>query len=313
MNFWSTLFNIDEQTVYGETGATSPKILPPVNTPEFFCINPIDTIKDHAWMLNPSKYDENTPRRADLNVSCFRNFLFEMDSIPLDDQLTILNSVDIPFTSLVYSGGKSIHAILCINDLDIIPHTVMGIQEYKNIWIRIASYIDISAKRQGFNYPTNKTSFIDQSCKNPSRFSRAPDFIRNTGKKQELIRLLPRLTKVQWIDIEAKLPKISMKEIETIDRPEGEVTTEAQFFALAPKGLALSIKYVDWAGSEGMYPILFRLCLWSIDSTNVTEDCLSRIFHKYVTPVLKTHHYGEDRVDDAISKAYYYKYGRGGM
>lgn len=313
MDFWNTLFNEGEQTVYGDRVATRPKVIPPVNTPEFFCINPIDPSIDHAYLLDPTKYAQNVPRRADLNVSCFRNFLFEMDSVPLDVQLKIFQSINVPFTSLVYSGSKSIHAILSVDSLNIVPHTIAGIQEYKNLWIRLASYIDISAKRQGFNYPEGKPSFLDHSCKNPSRFSRVPGFVRDNGKTQDLIALSDRLNADQWLQLESRLPKISMREIVKIDRPEGVVETEAQFFALAPKGLAMSIKYVDWAGSEGMYPILFRLCLWAIDSTNVSEECLANIFHKYVSPILNQHNYSEDRVDDAISKAYYYKYGRGGF
>lgn len=51
--------------------------------------------------------------RSGANVETFRYALVEADTIPrLDKQLALLNGLRLPIVSLVYSGGKSIHALI---------------------------------------------------------------------------------------------------------------------------------------------------------------------------------------------------------
>lgn len=118
---------------------------------QFFSINP----------LHPS-----TTRKDD-SVSSYRNFLFEFDcdedgnAIPLETQLSFMSNPDFYFSTAVYSGSKSIHFILSLDD------ELESYDEYKR-WHKALS--QAIKKTVGFS--------PDRSASNPSRFSRYPNVIR---------------------------------------------------------------------------------------------------------------------------------------
>jgi hypothetical protein len=179
----------------------------------FFCINPLSLEMDYGY-ADKDYYKKDVPRRADVNISAYRNFMFEMDSVPLEDQMKILKGCGIKFTSIVYSGGKSYHAILGLSEaIEADYHTDEGSLYYKSIWQRLRAKIDRSARMAGFEYPKGKDSFVDGSCQNPSRLSRIPGAIRDNGIVQELIELNSTISLDEFIELLDSCPMVFKSEI----------------------------------------------------------------------------------------------------
>lgn len=117
--------------------------------------------------------------RSDDNVACFRNFLIEIDKIPLVDQANYIEEIKMPFTAAVFSGGKSIHYIISLED------ECKTIEEYREL----ASFLI-----------DDVVTLADKSNKNPSRFTRTPGFIRpDTGREQEILELRKRVTEEELL------------------------------------------------------------------------------------------------------------------
>ncbi|MBC7658948.1 MAG: hypothetical protein H7249_04505 [Chitinophagaceae bacterium] len=137
----------------------------------FFSINALHPYQDREPIADYHHPDR--PRRADANVVTFRNILVEMDRISLADQLAWVVEKNMPFTSCVYSGGKSYHFILSLADA--LPDRASYDALVKRLYAVLGDR-------------------IDTACKNPSRFSRAPGHIRKeTFKFQDLRELRGRV------------------------------------------------------------------------------------------------------------------------
>ena len=100
------------------------------------------------------------------NVTDFRFALVESDSMELEKQNEIIRQLELPVACLVYSGGKSVHAIVHID--------AGNYEEYR----KRVDYLYAICKKNGLD--------IDQQNRNPSRLSRMPGVLRK-GKKQYLI------------------------------------------------------------------------------------------------------------------------------
>lgn len=154
--FLNVLFNKNEQTCFSKNCYNVDLNSKPLRNDIFFSINPMQT------------------SRADANVTCFRNFLIELDNMPLEKQIAHVTSklpADL-ITSIVYSGSKSYHFIISLET------PMNSIDEYRNV-----------AKRLHTLFPE-----ADSTSKNPSRFSRLPFRIRpDTKVEQSLIRLNGRI------------------------------------------------------------------------------------------------------------------------
>lgn len=100
------------------------------------------------------------------NVTDYRYALVESDSMDLAKQNAIIRELELPVATLVYSGKKSIHAIVRVDARDY--------QEYR----KRVDYIYQICKKNGLD--------IDVQNRNPSRLSRMPGVTRN-GHKQFLI------------------------------------------------------------------------------------------------------------------------------
>lgn len=133
----------------------------------FFSINPLDLKRDNDPVA--TYHHALKPRRADANVSAYRNLLVEMDQVSLPEQLAYVDAIGMPFTSCVYSGGKSYHFIISLKTA--LP------------------------KRAAYDELVRKLYFvlgdrIDAACKNPSRLSRAPGHLRSEKMKFQSLREL---------------------------------------------------------------------------------------------------------------------------
>lgn len=100
------------------------------------------------------------------NVTEFKYALVESDTMDLEKQNAIMRELELPIAALVYSGKKSIHAIVKID--------AANYEEYRK---RVDYLYDV-CKKNGLN--------IDSQNRNPSRLSRMPGVERD-GKKQFII------------------------------------------------------------------------------------------------------------------------------
>lgn len=100
------------------------------------------------------------------NVTDFRYALVESDSTDLDRQNAIIRELELPVACLVYSGNKSLHAIVRVEAADY--------AEYR----KRVDYLYSVCQKNGLE--------TDSQNRNPSRLSRMPGVTRN-GKKQFLL------------------------------------------------------------------------------------------------------------------------------
>lgn len=262
---------------------------------EFFSVNPILEGKT----------------RADYNVSAYRNFLFEIDCLPLEDQLKLLTMSSINFASIVYSGNKSYHAIVSLeNDLDLEPSKAESKNYYKLIWNSIEQFLVNEAKQNGFVLGSDKSSFFDQSCKNPSRFSRTQGIVReNTGKVQELVKFgrLMSSEELNYIMSNSTSTLAVSRKYEPENLLE-DTDSFDEFERKMPQGLKYALITTRlWAKSAGMYPELFKIALWAIDSTGVSKQVLLMALDKYSAKPLSKAGYDVSKIDIPINHAYFYK------
>ncbi|WP_138751873.1 AAA family ATPase [Paenibacillus sinopodophylli] len=111
------------------------------------------------------------------NVTEFRYALVESDTMDIEKQNAIMRELELPIAAMVYSGGKSLHAIVRVE----------------------ASNYDEYRKRVDYLYNVCKKNglAIDNQNRNPSRLSRMPGVERN-GKKQFIIDT--NIGKANWAE-----------------------------------------------------------------------------------------------------------------
>lgn len=299
--FFDMLFDSGEGYCTGTAKAKSVNLYP--KSGEFFCINPLHLSRDYAWFKDPDKYDEGSPRRADLNVTTFRNFMFEMDGVPLDIQHEVFTRSIIPFTAVTYSGGKSLHAILSVDRgaCDGV-HTQLGLDTYKTLWNRLAAQLNLETKK--LYTGESGSDYIDASCKNPSRLSRYPYFKAAGREEQTLFYLTNRVSKLEFDCIIEECPVVYAIKQNTFNPPEFEVDNVKDFEAAASSALLRKLKIVTWADSQSMYPELYKLSLWAIDETNVTYEAFSEFLNKYTYKFLISEGYPSYKLDIGVKHAF---------
>ena len=130
-----------------------------------------------AWIrFNP--LDGNDCKNE--NVTDFRYALVESDAMDLAQQNAMIRELELPVAALVFSGKKSLHAIVRIEAAD-----------YKEYRQRV-EYLYNICKKNGLK--------LDTQNKNPSRLSRMPGVIRN-GKKQFLVDTnIGRESWEEWVE-----------------------------------------------------------------------------------------------------------------
>ncbi|MBV6514180.1 MAG: hypothetical protein FMNOHCHN_03770 [Ignavibacteriaceae bacterium] len=303
------LFLENEYVCHGSLESTNVTLFKPDINSEFFSINPIHPSLDYGWNKKPNLYNFNTPRRADINVTKFRNLLFEMDGIDLNQQLEMLDALPLKFTYITYSGNKSYHAIVSLqNDLPYEAHTEKAIEQYRSLWSKLCALFDKILIEKGYNLPINKKSFFDPATKNPSRLSRTPNAIRSNGVKQQLVYEGDFLTEELLLELLSSAPIDEERPYIKLDKTELECKTHDQFMAVIPSGLYIQLKFPqNWAAPEGLYPIMFRLALWAIDSCGVRKNILLNFMSKNTFPVLLKAGYPEHKLQKPIDHAYLLK------
>lgn len=117
------------------------------------------------------------------NVVAFRYALVESDTLPVEEQEILFRKLELPVAAMVYSGGKSIHAIVHIDATDA--------DEYR--------------KRVDFLYQflEKHGCQIDRQNSNPSRLSRMPGVILEGNDEAwqiSLLQLTQRLCQHNVVD-----------------------------------------------------------------------------------------------------------------
>lgn len=174
-NFLKLLFGQGEYTTFTAfaKGFLSTRVSPAHSEPSFdsqyFCINPLDGEKDSD--PNQPWHSPVIPRRADANVTAYRNFLIESDTTPIDQQLELFQKTSCPVSAIVFSGGKSFHFFISLST------PLADEKEYRLTHQLICAALK-NASCGAFR--------ADTSTKNPSRLGRLGNAIRNNGNLQKI-------------------------------------------------------------------------------------------------------------------------------
>jgi hypothetical protein len=111
--------------------------------------------------------------RKTKDIECFRNFLVEIDNVELKDQLAHIKNLEMPFSTLVYSGNMSFHYIISLEE------PLSDIKQYQFV----ASWIQ------------NIVKICDPQALLCAKLTRFPEALRpDSGKKQKLIKVNPRIS-----------------------------------------------------------------------------------------------------------------------
>lgn len=183
---------------------------------QFVSVNPLHPTIDFA----PTKewHRTNLPRRADHNVTEYRNFLIEFDkyagtetAIPLDEQHSMLVDMDVPYTTLTFSGSKSLHAVICLSE----PVT-------RDEYIELAKLIRVVLWHS------------DPTQKNPSRLTRVAGALRG-DVEQSLIDVRKRVTLER---VESWLSRFERHIVKSFEREQQNIEQMRARQASLPKDVA---------------------------------------------------------------------------
>ena len=131
--------------------------------------------------------------RKDANVTAYRYALVECDNMELGKQQAIIKQLELPCAALVYSGGKSVHAIVKVDAPDY--------AEYR----KRVDYLYAACQKNGLT--------LDQQNRNPSRLSRMPGILRGDKRQVLLETNFGKSCWDEWVD---------WLEAETDELPEDE-------------------------------------------------------------------------------------------
>ena len=130
--------------------------------------------------------------RKDANITAYRYALVECDNMDLGRQQAIIKQLELPCAALVYSGGKSVHAIVKVDAPDY--------TEYR----KRVDYLYAACQKNGLT--------LDQQNRNPSRLSRMPGILRGSQRQTLLETNIGKSCWDEWRDwLEAETDCLMMK------------------------------------------------------------------------------------------------------
>jgi hypothetical protein len=136
--------------------------------------------------------------REDNNCLAYRNFLVEMDEGPLKQQYDYIKALEMPYSAIVFSGGKSLHYLITL-DKDL-PD--------EKTWRKVSEWI------------LAIVTLADPNTKNPSRSIRIPGPARDQ-KKQTLVEFKGPVTTGALSGWLGRYPHLIPREREKRVRMEG--------------------------------------------------------------------------------------------
>ena len=114
------------------------------------------------------------------NITRFRYALVESDDMPIAEQDALYRKFELPIACLVYSGGKSLHAIVRVDAQDA--------EEYRKRVDYLYDFLDMTGLK------------VDKANRNPSRLSRMPGVTRNGVMQTLLATNIGRRNWIEWLD-----------------------------------------------------------------------------------------------------------------
>lgn len=129
------------------------------------------------FVLHPA-IDDDLIRNGDNSKGEFRNFLVEFDDIGIDEQLALVDKLHLPYSTAVFSGGKSIHYVISLEE----PLEYDEYLKYFNI--------------------IQQLTLCDTANKCKVRYSRLPTVYRD-GTEQKLLEVNKRIPNdefFRWIN-----------------------------------------------------------------------------------------------------------------
>lgn len=118
--------------------------------------------------------------RKNENVTDYRYALVECDDMELGKQQAILRQLELPCAALVYSGSKSIHAIVKVDAPDY--------AEYR----KRVDYLYAACVKNGLT--------LDQANRNPARLSRMPGILRGEHRQTLLETHVGKSCWEEWVN-----------------------------------------------------------------------------------------------------------------
>lgn len=273
---------------------------------QFYAINPISNTN-----RNIRADGSKGSYRASINVSEFRNFLLESDTLPLEVQLDAITHLStlIPIRAVTFSGSKSYHIIISVADTLFSSSVREPITLYKQVWDGLATkaenIIRTYLNERSIEAPAK---IFDTSTKDPARLSRLPGALRN-GVEQSLVYSggLVAADELLALSSEAKLHQYDGANTNvdiSVDLASFEkrlrATSSLQF-------LRDRLEYPDrWTSASNMYTELFKYTLWCLDATSVPFNVLDTYFTKRVYPAILAKGYPRNPRAGVLA-AYQYK------
>jgi hypothetical protein len=245
-------------------------IIPPVSGRDIEFVTS-DELKLVA--LNP--FHKDSPRQ-DAGCCAFRNFLVEIDVGTPKEQLEYVKRTALPYSAAVFSGNKSIHFLISLEED--LPN--------EKIYRMFAEWI------------LAVITLADQNCKNPSRSIRIPGNWREPGKMQVLVEYHGKVKTKDLADWLMKYPDLKPKERErrkASDNPD--ISKVASWAAYRLKEGVNSNRNKTW------FAIACEFCLAGY-SEDDTIDILTNYF-------VESHDFKEKEWLTSLNSAFKYIQSRG--
>lgn len=175
IQFLSLLFNIGEKACFG------------THVKEHKFIEYVDSMQASQSLQSMERVSLNplVSERKDENVTSFRNFMIESDTLSFAEARELMRKYNVPVSCEVFSGNKSLHFYVCLE------YDIGSIDLYKYIarWI--------------LNILGSKVGLVDGKTINPSRLARLGGGINNTTNKRQDFRTvygrIPNKGLEQWL------------------------------------------------------------------------------------------------------------------
>lgn len=231
----------------------------------------IDLDKVQLIAINPIK-----GKRLDINVTAHRSILIELDTGTMQEQWKYVQKLDLPFSMCIYSGNKSLHFAITVDE---------DFSSY-NVYYWIARWI------------LNIVSEADVNTKNPSRCIRFPGVMRTDGKKllQNILVNNGRISNKRLYDWLRRFPNCEPSEYEA-----KEVVLDEKDANALPYWVFSILQSGVMEGSRNRQ--YFSVGCEFYKAGYILEDALERIM-QYVE---FDNDFTENELRSAINSAYQYK------
>lgn len=174
-DFLETLFCEDDFIWINDKVSGCPKAVP-IDEIDYDYYEGADSDNGFFFVIHPASEDYAV-RDGDNTNGEYYNFILEFDDISLEEQKKLVKKLKMPYTSAVFSGGKSIHYIVSLEE-------PLEYDEYLKYFNMI-----------------QEVTLCDNANKDKTRYSRLPCTFRD-GVEQELLELkepIPNQVFFDWL------------------------------------------------------------------------------------------------------------------